>query len=72
MDKRVLVMDISVFPAAIVHDILGHSNFRPVENRRFVHIVPQPDIVGGALEVLQAVKLLVVVSSCWVVEVEVR
>lgn len=43
----------TVLPTTIVNHILRHSNFRTIEDRRFIHVVPNKKRFGGALVVVK-------------------
>ena len=40
------VVDVPMFPITMVDVVLWHGSFWPVENRRLVHVIPNPEIRG--------------------------
>ena len=44
------VVNISVFPIAVVKVVFWHGGFRTVEDRRLVHVVPDKEILSRPLE----------------------
>lgn len=60
---RVQIVNVAMLPAVHVNDIFGHRHFRSIEYRRFVHIVPQHHVFGGAGEVLQLIAAGEVLSD---------
>jgi len=40
------IVDIPMFPITMVDVVLWHGSFWPVENRRLVHVIPEPEIRG--------------------------
>lgn len=70
-EVAVLVVNISMIPAAMVHAVLGHSDFWPVEHWWLIHVIPDEQILRGALIVGQAVARWEVVPHCRVHYVQV-
>ena len=52
--ESVEVVDVAVFPVAVVEVVLGHGSFGPVEDGGFVHVVPEEEVGCGAFEGLVA------------------
>lgn len=48
--EPVEVVDVAVFPVAVVEVVLGHGGFGPVEDGGFVHVVPEEEVGCGAFE----------------------
>lgn len=48
--ESVEVVDVAVFPVAVVEVVLGHGCFGPVEDGGFVHVVPEEEVGCRAFE----------------------
>lgn len=47
------VMNVAVFPVAIMKVVFGHGGLWTVEDGGFVHIIPDPGVRGGADELFE-------------------
>jgi hypothetical protein len=44
MQQSIDIMNVPVLPASVMYTILVHGNFRAIENRWLIHIVPYVEI----------------------------
>ena len=45
--EAVEVVDVTMLPVSVVDVVLGHCRFGSVENRWFVHVIPDMHVWGG-------------------------
>lgn len=63
INETVHVVQVSVFPAAVMEAIFGHSDFWTVEYRGFVHIVPYHYVVVHVIVFQLGIKTFVIVEN---------
>lgn len=69
LHETIDIVELSVLDISIVNTVFGHGHFWAVENRWFVHIIPDVDICVGALE--STVLRGIILSYFWVQKIEV-
>lgn len=64
-------MNVSMLPSTVMQIILRHCDFRPVENRRLVHIIPNVRIKCTALEFLKSILISQIFANNWIKEIQI-